>query len=54
MVGLYEEPEKPHNAVEYKIIYQRFLKKYLGGPNDIDVDKLKSEYEKIKEENYRL
>jgi hypothetical protein len=31
-----------------------FLKKYLGGPNDIDVDKLKSEYEKIKEENTKL
>ena len=48
---MYEEPEKPSNAVEYYIYYVSFLKKYLGGPNDIDVDKLKSEYEKVKDEN---
>ena len=36
------------------ILLLRFLKKYLGGPNDIDVDKLKSEYEKIKDENIKL
>ena len=31
-----------------------FLKKYLGGPNEMDVDKLKTEYEKVKEENTKL
>lgn len=31
-----------------------FIKKYLGSPTDIDVEKLKIEYEKLKEENLRL
>lgn len=47
LVGLYEEPEKPENGME-------FLKKYLGAPSDIDVDKLKIEYEKLKDENLNL
>ncbi|KAM3132894.1 hypothetical protein pb186bvf_015042 [Paramecium bursaria] len=47
LVGLYEEPEKPSNAIEY-------VKKYLGSPVDIDVDKLKLEYEKLKDENIKL
>jgi len=47
LVGLYEEPEKPGNAID-------FIKKYLGSPTDIDVEKLKIEYEKLKEENLRL
>ena len=41
--------------LQSNILYKiSFLKKYLGGPNDIDVDKLKSEYEKIKDENIKL
>eukprot|EP01016_Furgasonia_blochmanni_P045383 TRINITY_DN638_c0_g1_i14.p1 TRINITY_DN638_c0_g1~~TRINITY_DN638_c0_g1_i14.p1 ORF type:complete len:151 (+),score=46.26 TRINITY_DN638_c0_g1_i14:138-590(+) len=47
LVGLYEEPEKPQNAID-------FIKKYLGSPTDIDVEKLKLEYEKLKDENTRL
>ncbi|XP_051912604.1 c-Myc-binding protein homolog [Hippocampus zosterae] len=47
LVGLYEEPSKPNNAIDY-------VKKYLGSPTDIDVEKLKLEYEKVKEENSRL
>lgn len=47
LVGLYEEPEKPTNAID-------FIKKYLGSPTDIDVEKLKIEYEKLKDENLRL
>mmetsp|Transcript_27217 Transcript_27217/g.24050 ORF Transcript_27217/g.24050 Transcript_27217/m.24050 type:complete len:97 (-) Transcript_27217:161-451(-) len=47
LVGLYEEPEKPNNAID-------FIKKYLGSPTDIDVEKLKIEYEKLKDENLRL
>lgn len=33
LVGLYEEPEKPQDAVE-------FIKKYLGQSHDLDVNKL--------------
>jgi hypothetical protein len=33
LVGLYEEPEKPHNAVD-------FIKKCLGAPSDTDIDVL--------------
>ena len=31
LVGLYEEPEKPNNPIE-------FIKKCLGAPSDTDVD----------------
>ena len=31
MVGLYEEPEKPNNPIE-------FIKKCLGAPSDTDVE----------------
>lgn len=55
MVGLYEEPEKPGNAIEYlNKLNIRYVKKYLGSPVDIDVDKLKLEYEKLKDENIKL
>merc|ERR1712170_240963 len=47
LVGLYEEPEKPNNAID-------FVKKYLGSPTDIDVEKLKLEYERMRDENLRL
>ena len=47
LVGLYEEPDKPNNAID-------FVKKYLGSPADLDVDKLKIEFEKVKEENIKL
>ena len=47
LVGLYEEPDKPQNAIE-------FIKKYLGTPTDVDVDKLSIEYEKLKHENQQL
>lgn len=30
LVGLYEEPERPPNAVDY-------IKRYMGAPNGIDV-----------------
>lgn len=33
LVGLYEEPEKPANAID-------FLKKYFGRDNDIDIKRL--------------
>lgn len=30
------------------------MKKYLGSPTDIDVERLQVEYEKLKDENIRL
>ena len=47
LVGLYEEPEKPTNAVE-------FIKKCLGAPSDVDVEALKSENEELKRERDEL
>ncbi|KAJ1562449.1 hypothetical protein HK405_012034 [Cladochytrium tenue] len=41
LVGLYEEPEKPENPVD-------FIKQFLGGPSDVDVDALKRENEDLR------
>ncbi len=41
LVGLYEEPEKPQNAVD-------FIKKSLGAPHETDVDQLKADNEELK------
>ena len=40
-MGLYEEPEKPGNVIE-------FIKKSLGAPSDTDVDQLMAENEALK------
>ena len=47
LVGLYEEPEKPGNAIE-------FIKKYLGAPSDTDVEQLKAENDGLKKEKNDL
>ena len=47
LVGLYEEPEKPGNAIE-------FIKKCLGAPSDTDVDSLKAENEELKRQKREL
>ena len=47
LVGLYEEPERPPNAVEY-------IKRYLGAPAGVDVEALKSENARLKKENASL
>lgn len=47
MVGLYEESDKPNNTIDY-------LKKNLGAPVELDSLKLKSELDRIKEENVKL
>jgi len=49
LVGLYEEPEKPNNALD-------FLKQHLGagGPESADVEALKLEVTELKQENERL
>merc|ERR1712146_612838 len=41
LVGLYEEPEKPANAID-------FIKMTLGAPSGVDVDALKAENEQLK------
>ncbi len=42
LVGLYEEPEKPSQAIE-------FIKMQLGAPGGADVEALKSENENLKD-----
>lgn len=41
LVGLYEEPERPGNAVDY-------IKRYIGAPPNVDVDSLRRENEQLK------
>ena len=41
LVGLYEETDKPTNAIE-------FIKKCLGAPSDTDVEQLHKENEDLK------
>ncbi len=41
LVGLYEEPEKPANALD-------FIKMTLGAPTGVDVDALKAENEQLR------
>ena len=47
LVGLYEEPERPANAVDY-------IKRYLGAPAGVDVEALKAELSRLKKENTDL
>ena len=47
LVGLYEEPERPPNAVDY-------IKKYLGAPVGVDIDALRAENDRLKTENRSL
>ena len=41
LVGLYEEPEKPENPLE-------FVKQFLGGPANLELENLKAENEELK------
>ncbi len=43
LVGLYEEPERPPNAVEY-------VKKFIGAPQQDDVAAIKAENQRLLEE----
>ena len=43
LVALYEEPEKPANALE-------FIKMTLGAPTGVDVDQLKAENEQLRKQ----
>jgi len=47
LVSLYEENDKPQNAVD-------FIKRNLNAPDEIDTDNLKNDYLKLKEENEKL
>jgi len=40
-VGLYEEPERPPNAVDY-------IKRYMGAPTGVDVEAMRAELEQLK------
>ena len=47
LVGLYEEPERPQNAIEY-------IKRYIGAPQNVDVEGLKRENEQLRQELEKL
>ncbi|CAK4086363.1 unnamed protein product [Aphanomyces euteiches] len=47
LVGLYEESDKPPNAVDY-------IKKFIGAPTGVDVDALRTENEELKKKNAEL
>lgn len=42
LVGLYEEPERPVNAIDY-------IRKYMGAPPNIDVESLKKENDDLRQ-----
>lgn len=47
LVGLYEEPERPTNAVDY-------IKRYMGAPTNIDVEAIKAENDSLKKQVQEL
>lgn len=47
LVGLYEAPEKPDNAID-------FIKEYLGAPVGVDVEALNHEIATLRKENEQL
>ncbi|EER03045.1 C-Myc-binding protein, putative [Perkinsus marinus ATCC 50983] len=47
LVGLYEEPDRPIDGIDY-------IKKYLGTPAGLDVDELRAENEELKMKNANL
>ena len=46
-VGLYEEPERPANAVDY-------IKRYIGAPTGVDVEAIRAENEQLKVDKANL
>ncbi|KAJ0398043.1 hypothetical protein P43SY_008932 [Pythium insidiosum] len=47
LVGLYEESDKPANAVDY-------IKRFMGAPTGVDIDALRAENEELKKKNAEL
>ncbi|CAB1104867.1 conserved unknown protein [Ectocarpus siliculosus] len=47
LVGLYEEPERPPNAVDY-------IKRYMGAPTGVDAEAMRLQNEEFKRENEEL
>jgi hypothetical protein len=47
LVGLYEEPERPANAIDY-------IKRYIGAPQNVDVEGLKRENDQLRAELEKL
>jgi hypothetical protein len=47
LVGLYEEPDRPSQAIDY-------VKKHLGAPTGIDVEEIRAENEELKRRNTEL
>ena len=47
LVGLYEETDKPTQAIEY-------VKKHLGAPSGIDIEDIKAENDELKKRNADL
>jgi len=47
LVGLYEEPEKPSDALE-------FIRRHLGSALGVDIDALKQENQDLKAQNTEL
>ena len=47
LVGLYEEPERPQNAVDY-------IKRYMGAPTGIDVEALRAECDQLRKDKAAL
>ena len=47
MVGLYEEPERPPNAVDY-------IKRFMGAPTGVDIEALRTENEQLKVDKVQL
>lgn len=47
LVGLYEEPDRPTNALDY-------IKRYLGAPASVDVEGLKHQNEELKKQVEKL
>eukprot|EP00339_Tiarina_fusa_P028574 CAMPEP_0116997884 /NCGR_PEP_ID=MMETSP0472-20121206/1157_1 /TAXON_ID=693140 ORGANISM="Tiarina fusus, Strain LIS" /NCGR_SAMPLE_ID=MMETSP0472 /ASSEMBLY_ACC=CAM_ASM_000603 /LENGTH=126 /DNA_ID=CAMNT_0004696885 /DNA_START=44 /DNA_END=424 /DNA_ORIENTATION=+ len=47
LVGLYEEPERPVNAIDY-------IKRYIGAPQNVDVEGLKRENDQLRAELEKL
>ena len=52
LLGLYEVPEKPNNALEYSL--RRFIVRNLGAPSDSKKNQLKDENEDLKIRNSQL